>query len=318
MRNLICCLLAVSSLPCLAQDRNRERTPQADFVVGHIDQARFGEIEIDLGFTHGFKNGDQLAVFRLAETGWFPVGVVRILKARSNNSAVVVVRGPGIKRGDVVMVAREQLPYRGAAKRREYYVTQRILNRRNTNGYDTFAIATDTRQLAAQELDGRRWYQFGPDKDQQLTFGVRREAYDSQWLAKLVRQCTLLKEVQTDYPNAMKSLSARWATVLPHIAPLPKVKKKPAKDEAPALADEDFAGNVLKNLLPGVNDEFTGEPEQVREIMAIVLASAVIESPNSTRAFIRVRLLRTQFPNLADDADFLRSLEQYLTKLTEQ
>ncbi len=315
MRTIVCCLTLL--LPTLAAEAQNRVSSTAEYVVGQIVRVS-GDADIDLGFVHGFKLGDRLALFRSSDIAWEPVGVVKVTRAASSSSIVTSVGGLRPQRGDLVVVAQSLLPARPASKRDEHFVTQRILDRRMKNHYDTLATSTDTRQLAKQRYYAKRWFRQGADSGIKLTLGVRREAYDSKRVVRLAKQCRYLAELRVENPTVMTSVSDRWTMVLPAIAPVTESQKPKTTDAVGenATEDEEFATTAVPNILPRVEAGFKDEPKAIQEATAIVLAALLAKSPRSYPAFLQSQYLQTQFPRLASDEEFIRQLETFIPQLT--
>ena len=315
MRTIVCCLSLL--LPTLAAEAQNRVSSTAEYVVGQIVRVS-GDADIDLGFVHGFKLGDRLALFRSSDIAWEPVGVVKVTRADSSTSIVTSIHGLRPQRGDLVVVAQSLLPSRPASKRAEHFVTQRILDRRMKNHYDTLATSTDTRQLAKQRYYAKRWFRRGADSGIKLTMGVRREAYDSKRVVRLAKQCRYLAKLRNEYPTVMTSVSDRWTMVLPTVAPVKEPVQPKTTDAADENADagDEFAATAVPDILPLVEVGFKDEPKAIQETTAVVLAALLAKSPRSYPAFLQSQYLQTQFPRLATDEEFIRELEAFIPRLT--
>jgi hypothetical protein len=317
MRTIVAsCLIAFLSTGIgSAQSR---KTTQADFLVGQVTTTR-AQVRIDLGYVHGFKRGHRFAVFRSDQLAWSPIGVIQVDITDSNSSRVSVVSGAAPAKGDLVLVAYSTLGTTTEKRRQDFYVTRRILFRRHKNGYDTRDMRVDTRQLTSQKKAGRRWYRRGEESGLRLTYGSTRDQYESDKVLRLASQCDLIREFQENAPGALRSLSPRWTRVLPEITGYvePPAKKAMVDENSGETEepDEDFANIEVRNMLPLVEREYEDDPRALREVFAMILGSVEANPPANVVSYIRSRLERSQFPEIARQPDTLRRLEQFVASL---
>lgn len=319
MRTLVVSSLVVFLSAAIGSAQSR-KTTQPDFLVGQVISSRT-QIRIDLGYVHGFKSGHKFAVFRSDRLAWNPIGVIKVDVTASNSSRVSVVSGATPAKGDLVLVAYSTLGTTTDQRRQDFYVTKRIQSRRNKNGYDTRNLRVDTRQLTRQKNTGRRWYRKGEESGLRLTYGSTKDQYESDKVLRLTSQCDLIGELQENVPAALTSLSPRWTRVLPEITGyVEPPKKKMMVDEnstEPEETDEDFAILEARNMLPLVKREYQDQPLALQEVFAVILGSVEANTPANVISYIRSRLKRSQFPNIAEQPNTLRSLEQFLTALPQ-
>ena len=313
MRMTVACLGSLLLLPALNSYAQTRVSSSAEYVIGQVTRVS-GKPEIDLGFVHGLKRGDRLALFRESEFAWNPVGILKVTKAGSSTSTAESVRGDRPRRGDLVIIGQALLPSRPSSKRFDHFVQQRVLSRGYQNGYDTSATETDTRQLSRLSRDAQRWFRRGSKTGIRLTFGVRREAYNSRRVVRLAKQCRYVARLGVEFPAVTDSLTEEWQDVLPMLAPLNLVPESAKTDKAEA--DEDAPAASVKNVLPKVREEFDQQPRAVQEAIATVLAALVAKSPQSYSAFLQSQFLQTQFPQLATDREFLQQLQAFIPKVT--
>lgn len=308
-------LIALSSAgPVQAQPR---KTTQGDFLIGQVTSSLGAQIEIDLGYVHGFRINQRLAVFRSEPLAWSPIGVVETIAVDSSRSKVRIASGARPRQGDVVLVAQSTLGYMSNKHREKFYSARRILRGRFDNRYDTRDLAVDARQLSGQKLTSRRWYRKGEATGIRITFGTSKDAYESEKVRSLASQCDLLREFQIETPGAMKSLSARWKQVLPEITGYVEPPAKPEEGEASnKVEDDEFADvEVARNMLPLVDREYQDEPKALREILAVILGAVSVSTPANTRAYIGAQLRRSQFPQVADQPESLRNFEEFISRV---
>lgn len=312
---IVCSLFVAASTVCTGDDKPSAAT-QADYFVGQVNRVTGSLIEVDLGFAHGFEPGQRLAVFRSDGLAWNPVGVVSMERVQSNRSHVVPVLGQTPRKGDLVLVSQNLLGYFNAKQRATWYVTQRILSRKNRNGYDTSAIATDTRALYRQRRNSRNWFRERERTEPKLNYGTTKSEYESQRVRNLTKQCAFIAELQSEAPGALKSLSSRWTMVLPQITgPTEPAKPANAADQD-VDPDNTFATSAqVRNVLPDVRVRFDTEPEAVQEVFALLLGAIQAQPPANTVSYMRLQLQRTQFPQLARQPSTLEELDNFLSAL---
>lgn len=310
MRLLVLCFVLSAATVCGAVEVPDRM--HAEYTIGHITRAAGRLIQTDLGYVHGFRRGQELAVFRSDGIAWNPIGRAALQDMGSNESGLRVTNGARPQKGDLVLVAQSLIGYQTPWARNEFYVRRRILFRRNQNGYDTRTTAVDTRQLFQQKNKNLRWYRDRDSSELKLKYGSNHAAYKSRRVENLAKQCALIKKLQMSAPGALKSLSPRWTNVLPQIT---------GYVEPPVPADAAEGDTVLddtslsRDLLPDVKARFAIEPEPVQEVFALLLSAILADPPANTQAYLRLRFKQTQFPQLSEQPDMLQELDDFLAVL---
>lgn len=308
--------VALLLLTSVATAQDSRKTTQADFMIGQVKSALGSRYIIDLGYANGFREQQRFALFRSERLAWVPVGVVEVSNVGSTTSRVRSIRGLNPRKGDLVFVAYSTLGYITDSKRDDNYVRQRILSWHGKNGYDTGTIIHDARQLASQKRSARRWYKQGAASGLRIIYGTSKVAYESDRVRNLASQCRMLSEFQTESPGAFRSLSPRWAQVLPEVTGYTPPPEEAKKGES-AEEDPDEFAEPTPNLLPMVEREYAEEPRAVRETYAVILGAVASRSPPNPAAYIRDRLKRTQFPHLADEPDTIERLDNFLLTIND-
>ncbi len=297
---------------CAAAADAAERTTRPDFFIGTVTSRVGTSIRVDLGFVHGLRQDQQLAVFRSSDTSWDPVGIVAVAEVGSHQSGVRVSRGLNPQPGDLVLVSAAATPEVSRSALQHYYVTSRILTLKGRNQYDTRPVGTEVRELAYRQNMARRWYR-SRDDGPKIAWGATRDVYRSVRVEALARQCQMLDNLLMDAPGAVESLSERWRTILPFIRGVPP--REPTGEPAPEDADGDFATTAdAVNLLPRVRSEFATEPEALQEMVAVICAAALAQPPASLRSFIRSRLLQSQFAYAVTEQETLQAIEDFIVR----
>ncbi|MFK7817354.1 MAG: hypothetical protein AB8G99_01435 [Planctomycetaceae bacterium] len=316
MRTFSVVALLLTSVTFAQESR---KTTQADFLVGQVTSSLGNRYIIDLGYANGFTEQQRFAVFRSERLAWVPVGVVEAARVNATTSRMRPVSGANPRTGDLIVAAYKTLGHISNKYRNDNYIEHQILSRRGQNGYDTGGIRLAARQLASQRKHAAKWYRKAEASGIRIVYGTSSAAYQSARVRNLTSQCQMLAEFQTKAPASLKSLSPRWASVLPEITGYvpPKDDEKAKDSDNDDQSDDEFA-TVVPNLLPAVSEAYESEPRAVRELYAVVLGSVAATSPANPTAYIRLRLSKSQFPYLADEPDTIDRLAGFLATVSDQ
>ncbi len=289
--------------------------------IGTVEDVSRGVALIDVGDVHTLKPVapfSQVAVFRLTQSRYSPIGVLSIAETYATYSrtkrSVTVSPEPG----DVVMFVRELSQMKSVNEHRDAFLRRQLLKTSTSSSFSNYRRYEIAKALRGYEQNYRRWETskarvVGFLNGESFEKGGEREVQD------LLNWVDVIREDFREGRNSLPAAGPAWhSTMQVLMGPTAHSQHQAAQV---AAGDNEF-GREAEGPTPGdirraVRLRFFDNTPEQQNVLSYLIATIIEASPASPEVWLRQRLLQSQFPQMADEEAIQDKVRLVVQELTE-
>jgi hypothetical protein len=302
------------------------------WIAGTVTGIHTGQAEFDLGDVHALTFGQSVAVFRSVDDHYEPVGVLEIEATGPTSSVARRTRTVPVQAGDRVLTCRTLRQLGPSDEFRDDFLKRQLLTRGDRNRYSNFLAGEEAATLHRYSRRQPKWF-----RDSQPVAGMIRSVSISenelQDLQPLLSQILLIQEYELDGVPVDQALSLQWnlvlaaldvrnrdlftaagATVDPVVASDVEPAAEPATAE-PGSEEPPVRVDAIRRL---VNERMFDRPREQRQLAVLLGTALETLEPRYEDIWLGQQLAKTQFPSVADEAEWLRDFRNVMERVRQE
>jgi hypothetical protein len=297
--------------------------------TGSVLEKSEGQMAIDLGDAHALEDGEDVAVFRLRDNQFRPLGTIQIQQSRATWSMPKTTIRFDLEPGDRIVYARTLAQLGTADLFRDRFIRQQIIKTGLQNRYSTINQLEEAAVLERYRARQPRW-----ERDQEHVAGVVRSATvsrtDLNAMQPLLTQVLTFQHYQKLGVPIEPTVGPEWQSVLTTLTPTPQEvfdSVKRAANAAEVAKQQDNSGakkdnNETLKKVASIRRHvdslmFLRSPEE-RNVVTILCAALDVAQPRNERQWYSLQLRKTQFESLSDEKLLLDEIELVMRRVREQ
>lgn len=297
--------------------------------TGSVLEKNEGQMAIDLGDAHALEDGDDVAVFRLRDHEFRPLGTIQILESRAIWSMPKPTIRFDLEPGDRILYVRTLAQLGTADVFRDRFLKQQFIKAGLRNRYSTFNQLEEAAVLERYRARQPRW-----EMNQAHIAGVIRAASLSRRqideMQPLLTQALKFQDYQTLGVPIEPTIGTAWDSVLKTLTPAPPeifdsaeraaLAAEAAKQSEKPTSSVETSERLKKIALIRRHVDsvlFLRSPEE-RNVITIVCAALDVAQPRNERQWFSFQLRKTQFASLADEELMLEEIETVMQRVRQE
>lgn len=288
---------------------NTEERSSILYVVGRVTSATEVSCLIDIGAVQTITSHNQLAVFRLIDGYYKPIGRITVVRTEATTSHCT--HRIRTQRDDIVMTVREISQLRPGARHREHIVRRKVVKARHPTSSTTIHHVRTAHALSDYEKQFPKWERSRSAVVGQLLSATLKDSNDNQ-LERLTSQVNLMRRLYQQGAQTIDAAGELWTSVMPLLA-----GQTAAAGHALRVKDHhdgDIPPNAVKvaaaELRDHVFERFYHLEREQQNILALVVASQISKSTRNNQTLLKTTIDQTQFAALGEDEQVLEDMER--------
>ncbi len=288
------------------------------YFIGSVERKIAERSIVDLGEVHSLRTGSVVVVFRSRNNQFIPMGTMKV--AESFPTWMVTERSADFTTevGDFVMFIKTVGELGTSHAMRDRFLADQYIGSRDRNGYSTVRMDSAARTLNVLQKQQPRWVQKQGIVAGEIygqTLGTRPPGS----MDRLLQQINVFRELESMGFPVAEAAGVQWKTVMMQLQ-LDKLNSNKPTDSS--ISDDDDAASGVQTSIEDIQAMVeTRLFDRNREEQAIASAMIVClmrSTEKNEPAWLKRRLLQTQFPLLAGDDQFLDDIGLALRQLRER
>ncbi len=308
-----CAVLSASNLP--ADDLLPEDRSEIVYVAGSVLRSENSLCVIDLGTAHTVRPDHRLAVFRMSEGYYVPLGQLTVVSGEGTRS---VCEGVRTQKGDLVLAVRELHQLKTGRRHREQVLGREVVREPRRRFWTSYGNV----ELAAALSQYERRYP-GWERSRRTVAGrldsENLEPGRTTRLDQLQQQLDLMRRYYRKDVRAVAAAGEHWDSVMRVLAgSTARAGHQLAENavlEKAAEDDDDGVEIAAADIRTLTRDRVFHLEREQQNVVAFLVAVLLHEKPADIRPVLLAAYPQTQFPGLKDDEELIETIQLMLAEL---
>lgn len=312
--------LAFTPSPAAAQRPNSDANGLVYF-AGQVQMIVQGSALADLGNVHTLQRGESVAVFRLRDGYFCPVGTLEIETSHPDWFSATDESSRGVRPMDIVMFVRTVADIRQPDDYLRRFLATQHVRSIGRNGYSTVRHL----DVAMAALEVRKQHPKWLSSEGRVAGLVAAASYGPdirQRLDPLASQINQIRALDAMDIPASEAAGPEWEAVMtvlrgPRPEPATVLASEDAETAAAAAAPQDAAVASVPAIRAAVDRELFDRNQEERNTVSLILTAMLRQQVGNERLWVRSKLLESQFPKLASDDQIYFDFEALARQLRD-
>lgn len=295
------------------------------YFAGTVERIVDGAAIVDLGAVHSLKPGDQIALFRLRDGQFVPLGTLEVAEVTATWIQSDVPRKFAVEIGDFGIFVKSVAELGTSTAIRDRTVSRLKVMQGYRNGYSTLTNMARSEALIEMMRQQKNWVA----RNQLIAGSIRGESLQHVRRpreAVLLKQIDLFRELDRAGRPATEAAGPEWVSVMAVLRePVADGVAAGAVQKAPGAAPagepdiESKKGRIsVLDVRQAVERQLFSRRSEERVVASALCATLLLEESLNEPQWLRLKLAQTQFPQLSDDDQYIAEIAEVLRKLRER
>ena len=289
------------------------------YSIGQVEKVVSGAAVIDLGDVHTLRvvaPFNKVTVFRIGESGYVPVGVLKAAETFETYSRMHRSRTTKPQPGDVVMLVREMSQMKPFKQHNDDFIKKQLVKSPRSSVYTNVRIYETAKALRSYYTNYRQWQQ---SKAGVIGFlnGTSFEEGRQESLEELLNYIGMMRDFYRQGRESLPAAGVKWQETVSELFGATVMAEHEAARSAVAQ-DDNFVEDVQitpRDVRRAVQEKFFSLSKEQQNMLSFLVATMIEADPGSPDVWFRRQLSRSQFPELVEEEFVLEEVREILRDL---